>query len=121
MAEFETDNQVFIQKRTAVHQARLKEDEVWLKSQRDAVVPLLDAADKTQDGYVSAARYILTAHAGLLLFQPELIPVVAIVEYRSSHRFRVVADAAATEGKNPVNVVFAGNLDALAQFLQRWV
>ena len=64
MAEIETDNQVFIQKRTAVHQARLKEDEVWLKSQRDAVMPLLDAADKTQDGYVSAARYILTAHAG---------------------------------------------------------
>ena len=54
VAEFETDNQIFIQKRTAVHQARLKEDEVWLKSQRDAVVPLLDAADKTQDGYVSA-------------------------------------------------------------------
>ena len=62
---FETDNQVFNQKRTALHQARQTEDEVWLKSQRDAVVPLLEAADKRQDGFISAARYILTAHAGL--------------------------------------------------------
>ena len=61
---FQTDNQVFNQKRSALHQARLGEDEVWLKSQRDAVVPLLDAADKRQDGYISAARYILTGHAG---------------------------------------------------------
>ena len=62
---FQTDNQVFNQKRSALHQARQTEDEVWLKSQRDAVVPLLDAADKRQDGYISAARYILTGHAGL--------------------------------------------------------
>ena len=62
---FVTDNQIFNQKKTAVHQARLKEDEVWLKSQRDAAVPLLEGADKRQDGYISGARYILTGHAGL--------------------------------------------------------
>ena len=35
---FVTDNAVFNQKRTALHQARQTEDEVWLKSQRDAVI-----------------------------------------------------------------------------------
>ena len=67
---FVTDNQVFNQKKAAVHQARQTEDEVWLKSQRDPAVPLLEAADKKQDGYVSAARYIITAHAGLPTEEP---------------------------------------------------
>lgn len=62
---FVNDNQVLTQRRTALHQARQSEDEVWLKSQRDAVVPLLEAADKRQDGYISAVRYILTGHANL--------------------------------------------------------
>ena len=62
---FVTDNQVFNQKRAAVHQARQREDEVWLTSQRDDVVPLLEKADKEADSYISAVRYISTAHAGL--------------------------------------------------------
>ena len=65
VAAFTTDNQVFNQKKAVIHQARLKEDEVWLKSQRDAVVPLLEAADKKQDSYITATRYIINAHAGL--------------------------------------------------------
>ena len=60
---FVTDNQIFQQKKAAVHQARLKEDEVWLKSQRDAAVPLLEGADKRQDGYISATRHMIQAHA----------------------------------------------------------
>ena len=70
---FVTDNQVFNQKRTALHAARQTEDEVWLKAQRDAVVPLLEGADKRQDGYISGTRYILTGHAGL----PETEPTQA--------------------------------------------
>ena len=62
---FASDNQLLNQKKATLHTARQKEDEVWLKSQRDAVVPLLEGADKRQDGFVSAARYILSAHAGL--------------------------------------------------------
>ena len=62
---FVTDNQVLNQKKTALHQARLKEDEVWLKSQRDEAVPLLERADKTQDNYVSASHYIMKGHAML--------------------------------------------------------
>ena len=62
---FVTDNSIFNQKKTAVHQARLKEDEVWLKSQRDEVVPLLEKADSLQDSYISASHYIMKAHAML--------------------------------------------------------
>ena len=62
---FETDNAVFIQKRTAVHQARQREDEVWFSTQRDPVVPRLVDADKRQDCYSTAARYIINAHASL--------------------------------------------------------
>jgi hypothetical protein len=60
-----TDNQVFISKRTAVHAARLKEDEVWLKSQRDPVVKLLEGANKTMDSYISAFHYITNGHGCL--------------------------------------------------------
>ena len=60
-----TDNQVFINKRTAVHAARLKEDEVWLKSQRDPVVKLLEGANKTMDSYISAFHYITNGHGCL--------------------------------------------------------
>ena len=62
---FVTGNAVFNQRKAAVHQARQKEDEVWLTSQRDDVVPLLEAADKKEDSYISAVRYLTTAHAGL--------------------------------------------------------
>ena len=50
VAAFATDNQIFNQKKAVVHQARLKEDEVWLKSQRDAVVPLLEVPPPRVEG-----------------------------------------------------------------------
>ena len=62
---YATDNAVFNQKKSIVHQSRQKEDEVWLKSQRDPAVERLESADKKQDAYISAARHIITAHAGL--------------------------------------------------------
>ena len=62
---YATDNQVFNQKKAVVHQARQKEDEVWLRSQRDPAVERLEAADKKQDAYISATRHIIQAHAGL--------------------------------------------------------
>lgn len=33
VGNFETENQVFLQKAQAVHQARVQEDDVWQKSQ----------------------------------------------------------------------------------------
>ena len=65
VGNFESANQKFLDKAQAVHQCRVKEDEVWLKSQRDPVVKQLEAADKQQDAYIAATRYIITAHAGL--------------------------------------------------------
>ncbi|MBQ3301447.1 MAG: hypothetical protein IJH04_04810 [Eggerthellaceae bacterium] len=62
---FETDNARFREKAAALHQARQKEDEVWLKALRDEAVPQLSAADKRQDAYIAAVRYIVLAHAGL--------------------------------------------------------
>ena len=43
---FQTDNAVLTQKKATLHQARQTEDEVWLKEQRDAAVPQLEAADR---------------------------------------------------------------------------
>ena len=62
---FSTDNARFLQKAAALHQARQAEDEVWLKSQRDPAVKQLEAADKQQDAYATAARYINLGHASL--------------------------------------------------------
>ena len=62
---FVTDNARFIEKRNALHQCRLHEDEVWLVVQRDPVVKRLAAADNRQDAYITALRYTNLAHAGL--------------------------------------------------------
>ena len=62
---FVTDNQVFIGKRTTVHQARLKEDDVWLRSQRDPIVKSLEGANRLMDSYVSAFHYIISGHGCL--------------------------------------------------------
>ena len=62
---FVTDNAVFNQKRTALHQARQAEDEVWLTAQRDPAVKSLEAADKKQDLYGDERlRSCLNEHAG---------------------------------------------------------
>ena len=62
---FESDNQVFNQKKGAVHQRRLNEDEAWIKSQRDPAVKRLENADKRQDAYEMAGHYVLQAYAQL--------------------------------------------------------
>jgi len=65
VSAFQTENARYLAKAAAVHQARLREDDVWLTSQRDPAAKQLEAADKLQDSYIAAARYIITAHAGL--------------------------------------------------------
>ncbi len=57
VGNFETENQVFLQKAQAVHQARVQEDDVWQKSQVDPVVKQLEAADKQQDAYMTAFAF----------------------------------------------------------------
>jgi len=62
---FQTENTRLQEKVAALHQCRLKEDEVWLKSTRDPAVKQLAEADKRQDSYISAFRHINLGHAGL--------------------------------------------------------
>lgn len=64
-AEFETENQTFHRKATALHQCRVKEDEAWQKSQVDPAVKQLQAADKRQDNYMSCFHSIVTGYATL--------------------------------------------------------
>ena len=62
---YQTDNARYQAKLTALNQCRQTEDEVWLKAQRDPAVKTLEAADKLQDGYMTAARYINLGFASL--------------------------------------------------------
>lgn len=95
---FQSDNAVFNQKKAALHAARQKEDEVWLTSQRDSNVKLLEAADKKQDAYVSAARYIMTAHAGLPDDEPtkaeakECLQVYTDYDFRTDNNYSAESD-----------------------------
>ena len=63
--DFETENATFLRKSAALHQCRVKEDEVWQKSQVDPVVKQLQAADKRQDrsNFVRFARRRTTCRA----------------------------------------------------------
>ena len=65
VSAYETDNAKYQSLVQALHRCRQKEDEVWLKAQRDPAVKRLEAADKLQDGYISAARHIIDGHAAL--------------------------------------------------------
>lgn len=62
---FETENATFLRKATALHQARIKEDEVWQKSQVDPAVKQLQAADKRQDNYMSCFHSIVNGYGSL--------------------------------------------------------
>ena len=64
-AEFETEVMAFIRKRSALHQARVKEDEVWQRSQVDPAVKQLQAADKRQDNYMSCFHAIVNGYGSL--------------------------------------------------------
>ena len=62
---FETENQVFLTKAQTLHQRRQEEDAAWEKSQVDPTVKRLEAADKLQDSYMTAFRYINDGYASL--------------------------------------------------------
>ena len=85
---FVTDNSIYNQKKAVVHQARLKEDEVWLKSLRDDVVPQLEKADKKQDSYISASHYIMKGHAMLPEGEPTQAEAKQCVQVFRDFNFR---------------------------------
>ena len=63
--DFETENATFLRKSAALHQCRVKEDEVWQKSQVDPAVKQLQAADKRQDNYMSCFHSIVNGYGSL--------------------------------------------------------
>jgi hypothetical protein len=60
---------------------------VWLTSQRDDVVPLLEGADKKEDSYISAVRYLTTAHAGLPVEEPTQAEAKACLQVFKDFKF----------------------------------
>ena len=106
VAAFETDNAKVLEKAAAVHQARLKEDEVWLKAQRDPAAKQLAEADKRQDGYISAFRYINLGHAGLPDGEPtkqeaqECEQVLKDFNFRTNEAYGAESDKILQMGQN---------------------
>jgi len=88
LQSFASDNQVFNQKKAAVHQCRQNEDEVWIKSQRDPAVKNLENADKKQDAYEMAGRYILQAHAQLPDDEPTKAEALVCQQIIKDAKFR---------------------------------
>lgn len=62
---FTTDNARYLAKVAALNQCRQSEDNVWLTVQRDPASKSLEGADKLQDAYVNAARYINLGYTSL--------------------------------------------------------
>ena len=98
LQSFASDNQVFNQKKAAVHQCRQNEDEVWIKSQRDPAVKNLENADKKQDSYELAGRYILAAHAQLPDDEPTkaeadvCLQIIKDAKFRTNESYDAEAD-----------------------------
>ena len=103
---FETDNAKVLQKVAAVHQCRQTEDEVWLKSQRDPAAKELEKADKRQDAYISAFRYINLGHAGLPEGEPtkaeaqQCEQVLKDFKFRTNEAYGAESDKILQMGQN---------------------
>ena len=113
---FTTDNARFLQKAAALHQARQAEDEVWLKSQRDPAAKQLEAADKQQDSYVTAARYINLGHASLPDDEPTKAEAVECEQVFKDYRFQT-RDAYGAESDKIIQMQqnFAAHVTHLTQ------
>ena len=80
---------MFLQKAQAVHQARVQEDDVWQKSQVDPVVKQLEAADKQQDAYMTAFRYINDGYAALPDGEAQKTDALVVQRTFKDFKFRV--------------------------------
>ena len=62
---FQTENARYLAKVATMVQCRQAEDDVWLTVQRDPAAKSLEAADRQQDSYANAARYINLGYTSL--------------------------------------------------------
>lgn len=86
---YQTDNARYLQKVAALGQCRHTEDEVWLKAQRDAAVKTLENADKEQDGYINAARFINKGYTYLPDSEPQKAEALEVEQIYLDYNFRV--------------------------------
>ena len=86
---YQTDNARYLAKLATVGQCRQTEDAVWLKAQRDASVKTLENADKEQDGYINAARFINKGYTYLPDGEPQKAEALAVEQIYLDYNFRV--------------------------------
>ena len=86
---YQTDNARYQAKLATLGQCRHTEDEVWLKAQRDASVKTLENADKEQDGYINAARFINKGYTYLPDGEPQKAEALAVEQIYLDYNFRV--------------------------------
>ena len=84
---YQTENARFQAKLATLGQCRHTEDDVWLKAQRDPAVKSLEDADKEQDGYVNAARYINQGYASLPDNESQKAEAVACEQIFKDYKF----------------------------------
>ena len=84
---YQTENARFLAKLSTLGQCRHTEDEVWLKAQRDPAVKSLENADKEQDGYVNAARYINLGYSCLPDNEAQKAEAVACEQIFKDYKF----------------------------------
>ena len=84
---YQTENARFLAKLATLGQCRHTEDDVWLKAQRDPAVKSLEDADKEQDGYVNAARYINQGYASLPDKEAQKAEAVACEQIFKDYKF----------------------------------
>ena len=68
---------------------RVQEDDVWQKSQVDPVVKQLEAADKQQDAYMTACRYINDGYAALPDGEAQKTDALVVQRTFKDFKFRV--------------------------------
>lgn len=86
---FETDNNMFAQRAAALHQCRLREDEVWQRSQVDPAAKKLKAADRRQDNYMSCFHSIVNGYAALPASEPQKANALAAKQIFKDFRFSI--------------------------------
>ena len=111
---YQTDNARYLQKVAALGLCRQTEDEVWLKAQRDDAVKTLEAADKLQDAYVNAARFINKGYTFLPASEAQQAEAKEVEQVFLDYKFHVTDSYGAEADKI---IQMAQNLAAHEAFL----
>ena len=84
---FQTQNARYLAKVATVVERRQTEDDVWLTVQRDPAAKSLEGADRQQDSYVTAARYINLGYTSLPDDEPQKAEAVECEQVFKDYKF----------------------------------